>query len=141
MKSTIFAASLLGATAFSPGAPLATGPAVRPIARATNVEMMVSMKRQPTAPCAWCSANAAQNSMMPVAVLTPLVRSLSCRHHSTCALIQPKFLKDLFPDMEKPDDPLGAIKSFFGMKEEEPEPEPTPNEEPPAEAPADEGED
>ena len=51
------------------------------------------------------------------------------------ARAQPKFLKDLFPDMEKPDDPLGAIKSFFGMKEEspapEPEPEPAPEEEPP----------
>lgn len=41
--------------------------------------------------------------------------------------------------MEKPDDPLGAIKSFFGMKDEEPvapEPaaeEPVPEEEPTAE--------
>ena len=45
---------------------------------------------------------------------------------------------DLFPDMEKPDDPLSAIKSFFGMKEE-PEKAPEP-EEPPAEEepPADE---
>ena len=48
----------------------------------------------------------------------------------------PQFLKDLFPDMEKPDDPLGAIKSFFGMKDEEPAKEeepPAPEEAPPAE--------
>jgi hypothetical protein len=41
--------------------------------------------------------------------------------------------------MEKPDDVLGSIKSFFGMTDEpEPEPEPpaeeTPEEEPPAPA-------
>lgn len=53
--------------------------------------------------------------------------------------MMPKFLKDLFPDMEKPDDVLGSIKSFFGMTDEpEPEPEPpaeeTPEEEPPAPA-------
>lgn len=53
--------------------------------------------------------------------------------------MMPKFLKDLFPDMEKPDDPLGAIKSFFGMKEEEEPPKeetPAPEEEaPPKEEP------
>ena len=37
-------------------------------------------------------------------------------------------------NMEKPDDPLGAIKSFFGMKEETPkEAEPPPAEETPEE--------
>ena len=35
--------------------------------------------------------------------------------------------------MEKPDNPLGAIKSFFGIKDEEPEPAP---EEPAPEEPA-----
>lgn len=50
-------------------------------------------------------------------------------------LCRPKFLKDLFPDMEKPDDPLGAIKSFFGIKDEEPAPaEETPTDEEPAPA-------
>ena len=43
--------------------------------------------------------------------------------------------------MEKPDDPLGAIKSFFGMKEEEPEPAPSAEEPAPEEpAPTDEEE-
>lgn len=33
-------------------------------------------------------------------------------------VMMPKFLKDLFPGLEKPDDPLGSIKSFFGLGEE-----------------------
>ena len=45
-------------------------------------------------------------------------------------------LTDLFPDMEKPDDPLGAIKAFFGIKDEEPAPEPALEEEPAPEEPA-----
>jgi hypothetical protein len=36
--------------------------------------------------------------------------------------MMPKFLKDLFPNLEKPEDPLGALKSFFGMNSE-PEPD------------------
>jgi hypothetical protein len=44
--------------------------------------------------------------------------------------------RDLFPDMEKPDDPLGAIKSFFGMKDEEPKKEEPADEAPEDEAPA-----
>ena len=72
--------------------------------------------------------------------VTPLkatAHGISPRHAST--VMMPKFLKDLFPDMEKPDDPLGAIKSFFGMKEEEEPPKeetPAPEEEaPPKEEP------
>ena len=40
----------------------------------------------------------------------------------------------MFPDMEKPEDALGALKNFFGMKDEEPAPaeeEPAPAEEEP----------
>ena len=59
-------------------------------------------------------------------MLTPTLIFLFCR---------PEFLKKLFPDMEKPDDPLSAIKSIFGMKEEEPAPEPV-AEEPTDEEPA-----
>merc|ERR1719199_757869 len=36
--------------------------------------------------------------------------------------MMPKFLKDLFPNLEKPDDPLGAIKGLFGLNSE-PEPD------------------
>ena len=54
-----------------------------------------------------------------------------------CARVAWQFLKDLFPDMEKPDDPLGAIMSFFGMKDEEPTKAP---EEPAPEEPAPETE-
>ena len=43
-----------------------------------------------------------------------------------------QFLKDLFPDLEKPDDVIGSIKSFFGMKEEEPEEPPAAEPEEPA---------
>ena len=49
-----------------------------------------------------------------------------------CACSQ--FLKDLFPNMDKPEDAMGSIKSFFGMKDEEPE-APAP-EEPAPEEPA-----
>ena len=54
--------------------------------------------------------------------------------------MMPKFLKDLFPEMDKPDgdNPFGQMmKSMFGgddePKEEEPAPEETPAEEKPAE--------
>merc|ERR1712159_701132 len=50
------------------------------------------------------------------------------------AEMMPKFLKDLFPDMDKPDNPLAGIAKMFGMeKEDEPAPEPEPA---PEEAPA-----
>lgn len=55
--------------------------------------------------------------------------------HDTCVYVLRRalqFLKDLFPDMEKPDDVIGNIKSFFGMKDEEP----PAAEEPVAEEPA-----
>ena len=51
------------------------------------------------------------------------------------AEMMPKFLKDLFPDMDKPDNPMGAIKNFFGGGgDEEPkkEEEPAPKEDEPA---------
>ena len=48
----------------------------------------------------------------------------------------PQFLKDLFPDLEKPEDVLGSIKKMLGMEEDKPEPpaveEPPAEEEPPA---------
>ena len=55
--------------------------------------------------------------------------------------MMPKFLKDLFPDMDKPDNPLGAIgdafgKMFGGDEEEAPAAEePAPADEAPEEAP------
>jgi len=57
-----------------------------------------------------------------------------CAHQTVtylaCAVIIRDAPTDLFPDMEKPDDPIGAIKSFFGIKDEEtPAPEPEPAEE------------
>ena len=51
-------------------------------------------------------------------------------------LVLPQFLKDLFPDMEKPDDIIGSIKSMFGMKDEEPEAPAATEEEPAPEEPA-----
>lgn len=47
----------------------------------------------------------------------------------------PQFLKDLFPDMEKPEfsNPFDKVKEMLGMKDEEPAPEP---EEPALEEPA-----
>ena len=47
-----------------------------------------------------------------------------------------QFLKDLFPNMDKPDDVMGSIKSMFGMGDDEPAPEePAPEEPAPEEAP------
>ena len=67
---------------------------------------------------------------MPLRCATPV------RASSSDIVMMPKFLKDLFPDMEKPEDALAGIKSFFGIKEEEPAPaeEPAPEDEPAPEA-------
>ncbi|KAJ1636843.1 hypothetical protein T492DRAFT_834936 [Pavlovales sp. CCMP2436] len=35
--------------------------------------------------------------------------------HSSAVAMMPKFLKKLFPNLEKPDDPLGGIKKLFGI--------------------------
>ena len=80
-------------------------------------------------------ALAGASAFAPGAQPLKLAASPACSR-ATNAEMMPKFLKDLFPDMEKPDNPLGAVAKFFGLedKEPEPEPEPAPEEpEPPAE--------
>merc|ERR1712072_154466 len=67
--------------------------------------------------------------LAPMKMAAPVARA-------TNAEMMPQFLKDLFPDMDKPDNPLAGIQSFFagltGDDDKPKEDEPSPDE-PPAE--------
>ena len=76
------------------------------------------------------TASAFQVGYVPKAQAAPAVTRLP-----SAPVMMPKFIKDLFPEMDKPDDFLGGIKKMFGMEDEEPA-APAPAEEEPA--PADE---
>ena len=94
------------------------------------------------APMKLASAPVAQRAALADVEMMPKV---STHAHITqaflftrvCACSQ--FLKDLFPNMDKPDDVIGNIKSMFGMGDDEPAPEeaaaaePAPEEAPPSE--------
>ena len=91
------------------------------------------------APMKLASAPVAQRAALADVEMMPKV---STHAHITqaflftrvCACSQ--FLKDLFPNMDKPDDVIGNIKSMFGMGDDEPAPEePAPEEPAPEEAP------
>lgn len=77
------------------------------------------------------TASAFTPHMKPLHVTRPAI------HANDRVVMMPKFLKDLFPDMDKPDDIFGKIKEAFGMKEEEETPPPA-VEEPEVEAAGDE---
>lgn len=87
-------------------------------------------------------ATIASASAFQLGAPTPLSRTAACTAHRSASqpVMMPKFLKDLFPDLDKPDDVLGGIKKMFGMEEEAPAPEP-PAEEAPAEEEAPAAED
>lgn len=76
----------------------------------------------PFAVCALAVAGAAlrkpvarQRSSFPTMVVPARrLAASSVSRRARDPRMMPKFLKDLFPNLEKPDDPLGAIKSIFG---------------------------
>lgn len=81
-----------------------------------------------------CLALSATASAFTIGVMPQRPACAATRADSP--VMMPKFLKDLFPDMDKPDNPLGKIGEFFSGLTGDEKPAEKPAEEPAPEEPA-----